>query len=429
MGPDRPVRILYNLLTYLLLIPYACYWLVRGIADRTYLQKIEQRFGYRHPQLEHCIWVHAVSVGEVLAAVPLIRALARQYPDRPLLVTTVTATGAARVRAVFGTSVCHSYIPFETPSAVNRFFASVNPKLALILETEIWPNLYRGCGSRRIPLVLVSARISPKSVIRYRRLLPLFRETLSHGIIIAAQSDADAERFLSLGASPDRTRITGNIKFDIEIPTELAERGRELRAELFDDRPVWIAASTHEGEDRQVLSAQRQLAQRHPDLLLVLVPRHPHRFTAVRHLIENEHFNLVSRTDGRACDAATDVFLVDTMGEVPLFYAASDIAFVGGSLVPVGGHNLLEPAAVSLPIISGPHVFNAQEIADLFLRLGACRIVADADELAGVIHELLTNPERAHQLGSNGREVLRSNRGALQRLLEMLEPLLTQPGA
>lgn len=423
------MHILYNVLTYLLLIPYACYWLVRGIADRTYLENIEQRFGFRYPQLDHCIWIHAVSVGEVLAAVPLIRALARQYPDRPLLVTTVTATGAARVRAVFGNSVFHSYIPFEAPAAVNRFFAAVKPGLALILETEIWPNLYRGCGSRQIPLVLVSARISPKSMISYRRLLPLFRETLRHGIIIAAQSDADAQRFLSLGASSDRTRITGNIKFDIENPPELAERGRKLRAELFDDRPVWIAASTHDGEEQQVLSAHRQLAQRHPDLLLVLVPRHPHRFAAVRDLIENEHFNVVSRTDGRACDATTDVFLVDTMGEVPLFYAASDIAFVGGSLVPVGGHNLLEAAAASLPIISGPHVFNTQEIADLFLRLGACRIVADAEELAGVIHELLTNPERAHQLGSNGREVLRSNRGALQRLLELLEPLLTQPGA
>ncbi len=423
------MRILYNLLTYLLLIPNACYWIARGVADRTRFEKIVQRFGFRHPRLEHCIWIHAVSVGEVLAAVPLIKALARQYPDRPLLVTTVTATGAARVRAVFGTSVFHSYTPFETPTAVNRFFASVNPKLALIVETEIWPNLYRGCGLRRIPLVLVSARISPKSVISYRRLLPLFRETLSHGIIIAAQSDADAERFLLLGASPDRTRITGNIKFDIEVPPELAERGRELRTELFDDRPVWIAASTHEGEEQQVLAAQRQLAQRHPDLLLILVPRHPQRFAAVRELIQNEHFNLVSRTDGRACDAATDVFLVDTMGEVPLFYAASDIAFVGGSLVPVGGHNLLEPAAVSLPIIIGPHVFNAQEIADLFLRLGACRMVADAGELVAVIHELLTNPERAHQLGRNGLEVLRSNRGALQRLLELLKPLLAQPGA
>lgn len=421
------MRILYNILTYLLLIPYACYWLVRGVTDRTYFENIGQRFGFGHPQLEHCIWIHAVSVGEVLAAVPLIKALARQYPDRPLLVTTVTATGAARVRAVFGASVCHSYIPFETPTAINRFFAAVNPKLALILETEIWPNLYRGCGVRRIPLVLVSARISPKSVTSYRRLLPLFRETLSHGIIIAAQSEADAERFLSLGASPDRTRITGNIKFDIEIPPELPERGRELRAELFGDRPVWIAASTHDGEEQQVLAAQRQLVERHPNLLLILVPRHPQRFAAVRELIENEHFNFVSRTDGRACDAATDVFLVDTMGEVPLFYAASDIAFVGGSLVPIGGHNLLEPAAVGLPIISGPHVFNAQEIADMFLRLGACRVVADAEELASVIHDLLTHPERAHRLGSDGHEVLRSNRGALQRLLELLEPLLTQP--
>ena len=243
------MRFFYNLLTYILFLPYIGYWLIRGISNRSYLRRIGERLGFGYPRLDRCIWIHAVSVGEVVAAAPLIRALGKRYPDRELLVTTVTPTGAARVAALFGEEVHHTYIPFEAPHTVNSFFAATNPEIALVLETEIWPNLYRGCGVRGIPLVLVSARISPKSVRSYRRLLPLFRETLSHGIIIAAQSEADAERFLSLGAAPERTRVTGNIKFDIELPPDLPDRGRELRTELFGDRPEWIAASTHEGEE------------------------------------------------------------------------------------------------------------------------------------------------------------------------------------
>lgn len=418
------MRILYNLLTYILLLPYAGYWFVRGLVNRSYWDKFSQRLGAGYPQLESCIWVHAVSVGEVVAAVPLIRALKSRYPDRPLLVTTVTPTGAARVATTFGDEVHHAYIPFEMPQAIDNFFSSVKPVLALVLETEIWPNLYRGCGVRDIPLVLVSARISPKSVQSYRRLLPLFRETLSHGIIIAAQTKADAERFLSLGAAPERTRITGNIKFDVEQPSDLAERGRNVRAELFGERPVWIAASTHEGEEGTVLETQQKLLERFPELLLVLVPRHPQRFAAVRDLIDKQGMNMVARTEGRPCEASTAVFLGDTMGELTLFYATSDVAFVGGSLLPIGGHNLLEPAALGLPLISGPHVFNAQEIADMFIETGACRVVAGAEQMADAVEELLSDRDKARSRGELGRQILERNRGALERLLAMIEALL-----
>jgi len=418
------VRVLYNLLTYLLYLPYVGYWLIRGITNRSYLQRIGERLGIGYPRLERCIWIHAVSVGEVVAAVPLIRALGKRYPDRPLLVTTVTPTGAARVASLFGDDVYHTYIPFEAPQVVNRFFAATKPDIALVLETEIWPNLYRGCGVRGIPLVLVSARISPKSVRSYRRLLPLFRETLSHGIIIAAQSDADAQRFLSLGAAPERTRVTGNIKFDVEIPPDLAVRGRELRAELFGERPVWIAASTHEGEEEIVLDAHRQLLQVIPELLLVLVPRHPQRFAGVREMVSKQRLSVVARTDGKPCDASTQVFLGDTMGELTLFYAASDVAFVGGSLVPIGGHNLLEPAALGLPLVSGVHVFNAQEIADMFVEKGACKLVQDSAELAAEIGRLLSDAQEAARQGDAGRAILERNRGALARLLAMIEPLV-----
>ncbi|HSM31350.1 MAG TPA: lipid IV(A) 3-deoxy-D-manno-octulosonic acid transferase [Woeseiaceae bacterium] len=417
------MRFFYNLLTYLLYVPYVGYWLIRGITNRSYLQRIGERLGIGYPRLERCIWIHAVSVGEVVAAVPLIRALGKRYPERPLLVTTVTPTGAARVASLFGDDVHHTYIPFEAPHVVNRFFSATRPDIALVLETEIWPNLYRGCGVRDIPLVLVSARISPRSVRSYRRLLPLFRETLSHGIIIAAQSEADAERFLSLGAAPERTRVTGNIKFDVELAPDLPVRGGELRADLFGDRPVWIAASTHEGEEEIVLDAQQKLLQDIPGLLLVLVPRHPQRFPAVRDMVAKKQMSVVSRTDGKPCNAGTQVFLGDTMGELTLFYAASDVAFVGGSLVPVGGHNLLEPAALGLPLVSGPHVFNAQEIAAMFVDKGACTLVNDADELAAKVGTLLTDPEMATRLGDAGRGILERNRGALARLMAMIEPL------
>lgn len=417
------MRFVYNLLTYLLYLPYVGYWLVRGITNRSYLQRLGERLGIGYPRFERCIWIHAVSVGEVVAAVPLIRALGKQYPDRPLLVTTVTPTGAARVAALFGDEVHHTYIPFEAPAVVNRFFEATNPDIALVLETEIWPNLYRGCGVRRIPLILVSARISPTSVDSYRRLLPLFRETLSHGIVIAAQSDADAERFLSLGAAPERTRVTGNIKFDVELPPDLAVRGQELRAELFGARPIWIAASTHEGEEEIVLDAHRKLLQAIPEILLILVPRHPQRFAGVRDIVARQQMSVVARTDGEPCNASTQVFLGDTMGELTLFYAASDVAFVGGSLVPIGGHNLLEPAALGLPLVSGTHVFNAQEIADMFVVRGACKLVQDSAELAAEVYRLLSDAETASRQGDAGREILEHNRGALARLMAMIEPL------
>jgi len=419
------MRFAYAVLTYLLSPVYALYWLFRGISERAYLDRFGQRFGFGYPSLTGgCIWLHAVSVGEVQAAAPLVRALARQFPERQLLITTVTPTGAARVARLFGEAVTHCYMPFETPHSVHNFFAATRPQLALVMETEIWPNLYYACGKRKIPLVLVSARISPKSVVSYRRMLPLFRETLSYGIVIAAQSAADAERFMSLGTSPERTSVTGNIKFDIELDAGLSGKGRDERQRLFGNRPVWIAASTHEREEEQILTAHRLLQEKLSDALLILIPRHPERFAAVRSLLSKQQFRFVARTDEVPCTPQTEVFLGDTMGEVPLFYAASDIAFVGGTLVPVGGHNLLEPAALGRPIITGPHLFNTQEIADMFAELGASLVVESAAELAAALHALFSNRQQADEIGARGQSIVQKNRGALQRLLLLLEPLL-----
>jgi 3-deoxy-D-manno-octulosonic-acid transferase len=419
------MRTFYAILTYLLLPVYALYWLVRGTFNRTYLDRYAQRFGFDFPELPPgSLWVHAVSVGEVQASVPLVRELRRQFPERKILLTTVTPTGAAHVANVFGDDVVHSYIPFETPNAVRNFFDAANPSLALIMETEIWPNLYHACGERSIPLVLVSARISPKSVERYRLLLPLFREALSHGILIAAQGSADAERFLTLGANPARTWITGNIKFDFELPDDLAANGDAFRRRHFGDRPVWIAASTHEGEESIALEAHARILERIPDAILMLVPRHPERFATVAQQIGKKGFRYVRRTDGKACDPAVPVFLGDTMGELTMFYAASDVAFVGGTLVPIGGHNLLEPGALGLPVITGPHLYNTQDIADLFRSIGASIPVDDAASLADAVVPLLENPEAARDIGMRGLQVVSSNKGALQRLMVLLTPLV-----
>jgi 3-deoxy-D-manno-octulosonic-acid transferase len=405
---------------------YAAYWFTRGLGNRSYRDRFGQRFGFGYPLMTGgSIWIHAVSVGEVQAAVPLIKALVNQFPDRRLLVTTVTPTGAARVDALFGDSVQHCYIPFETPFAVTRYFNSVQPAIALIMETEIWPNLYHECGRRDIPLVLVSARISPNSVVTYRRFLPLFRETLSYGIVIAAQSETDAERFRSLGAAPERTKVTGNIKFDIELPEDLVERGDAFRRDNFEGRPVWVAASTHDREEEQVLDAHEQVRRKFPNALLVLVPRHPERFAAVRSLLHRQGLNFVARTDDVPCTTDTEVYLGDTMGDVPLFYAAANVAFVGGSLVPIGGHNLLEPAALGRPVVTGQHLFHTQDIADKFEKVGASIAVTDAGQLAAAVMDLFADETKATEIGKRGRDIVQQNRGALDRLLKLLEPLLS----
>lgn len=423
------MRFAYALVTYLLMPVYAAYWIARGIGNPSYRDRFGQRFGFGYPQLhDGSIWIHAVSVGEVQAAVPLIKLLARRFPDSRILVTTVTPTGAERVAALFGDTVSHCYLPFEAPYSVSRFFNEVRPTIALILETEIWPNLYHECGKRNIPLILVSARISPNSVDTYRRFLPLFRDTLSYGIVIAAQSELDAERFRRLGAAPERTWVTGNIKFDIELPDDLLQRGNDFRRENFAGRPVWVAASTHDREEEQVLFAHELVRKQFPDALLVLAPRHPERFAAVRNLLHKKGLNFVARTDGVTCTPDTEVYLGDTMGDVPLFYAAANVAFVGGSLVPIGGHNLLEPAALGRPVITGPHLFHTQDIADKFEKVGASISVENADQLGAAVADLFADETTAADIGDRGRTIVQQNRGALDGLMKLLQPYLINIG-
>jgi 3-deoxy-D-manno-octulosonic-acid transferase len=420
------MRFLYILIAYLLAPLVIGVMLWRGLHDRSYWRNFGERFGFGQPPFSGgSLWVHAVSVGEVQAATALVRALRERYPAVPLVLTTVTPTGAERARAQFGTDVWVRYVPYDLPGSVSRFFDRVQPRMAIILETELWPNLYHECGRRGVPLVLASARISPRSATRYRRLSGLFRETLSHGIVIAAQSEADAERFRSIGANPLRTHVTGNIKFDFSLPGDIGAVGAALRSRHAPQRPVWIAGSTHAGEEEILLDVQARMDGA-PKPLLVLVPRHPQRFDEVAALLERRRLRHVRRSSGQTCDASTEVLLVDTLGELLQFYAAADVAFVAGSLVPIGGHNLLEPAALGIATLSGPHNFNAQEIADMLIETGAVQVVRDAGELGAALRLLLADPVERARRGALGREAVDQNRGALARLLALIDPVLSE---
>ena len=418
------MRFLYVLLSWLAAPVFVGHLLWRSLRQPGYRRRIAERFGFGFRRLPvPSIWIHAVSVGEVTAAAPLLRALRERHPATPVVVTTMTPTGSERARDLFGSSVIHCYVPYDAPGPVRRFFDWVRPGLVVVLETEIWPNLFHECGRRRVPLVLASARVSVKSLRRYRILFGLIRDTLAHGIVIGAQSAADAGRFLTLGANPARTHVTGNIKFDYELAPDVAARGREFRARQAPGRPVWIAASTHQGEEEILIEAHRVVLRADPSALLILVPRHPERFAAVAALLERSGLGTVARSSGVPCKADTQVFLGDSMGELTMLYAAADVAFVGGSLVTVGGHNLLEPAALGLPSVTGPCNFNAPDIAGLLVERGATSVARDAAEIAAQVLGLLADPAERARRGREGLDALASNRGAVKRLLALVEPL------
>jgi 3-deoxy-D-manno-octulosonic-acid transferase len=418
------MRFLYILLLYLL-APVVCIVLLsRGFREPRYWRNFGERFGFGETLPEPSIWVHAVSVGEVQAAAVLVRRLQQAYPGVPLVITTLTPTGDDRARALFGEKSHVRYVPFDLPGAVWRFFNRVKPRIAVIFETELWPNLYHECGRRRVPLVLASARISPRSVGRYRRFITLFREALSNGIVIAAQGEDDAERFRSIGARADRTHVTGNIKFDLALPPDTAAKGRKLRDRYAQGRPVWVAGSAHPGEEQAILDAHRVVQKTHPNALLVLAPRHTSQFAEFSSWLEKRHVRFVKRSHGAACGPETEVLLVDSLGELLDFYAGADVAFVGGSLVPIGGHNLLEPAALGIPALTGPHNYNSLDVARLLVARGAAEIVTDGNALGGKVAALLSDPTARSHMGAAGRASVEENRGALEKLLGLIDPLL-----
>lgn len=421
-------RTLYSFLLHLALPLILLRLYLRSRQAPAYRQRLAERFALALPPLRPGgIWVHAVSVGESIAAAPLIRALRQRHPELPITVTCMTPTGSERIRALFDAEiragdVQHCYLPYDLPWAAARFLDRVRPKLALIMETELWPNHIHQCARRGIPTVLANARLSEKSARGYARFAGLTRPMLAEMDWIAAQTEAEAERFRRLGARAECVGVTGSIKFDLSIDPELQPRAKALRASWgAERRPLWIAASTHAGEDEQILAAHRQLLASHPDALLILVPRHPERFDAVHALCRREGFATVRRSAAQPVTAQDQVLLGDTMGELLFLYALADVAFVGGSLVPNGGHNLLEPAALGLPVLSGPHLFNFLEIAAQLREAGALGEVGDGEALALQLRRLLGETVLRQRMGGAGLQVVHANQGALQRLLDGLQ--------
>ncbi|WP_243050814.1 lipid IV(A) 3-deoxy-D-manno-octulosonic acid transferase [Dyella sp. RRB7] len=421
------MRYLYTLALYLATPIIVLRLLARGVRYRDYHRRWRERFGFFDaPGVKGSLWVHAVSVGEVNAAEPLIKALREYYPNAPLVVTTVTPTGSERVRQLFGDSVYHVYLPYDLPFAVTRFLRRVRPLLAVIVETEIWPNLYFACRKRGIPLMIVNARLSERSLRGYKLLSGLVASALGCVRQIAAQSRTDAARYRLLGADPGRIMVTGNLKFDMPVPYDAELNGEELRQQWGPLRPAWIAASTHEGEELPVLEAHLEVLTRWPDALLLIAPRHPERFKLVENSARSLGFSVGTRSADRVPGASHQVFVIDAMGELMPFYAASDLAFVGGSLVPIGGHNVLEPAALSTPVLVGPHTFNFEEITLTLIQEGGAARVNGAEELGSMVLQLLRDRPRREHMGMVARIVFDSERGAVKRVMGMIDNLLQE---
>ncbi|HEX5352789.1 MAG TPA: lipid IV(A) 3-deoxy-D-manno-octulosonic acid transferase [Rhodanobacteraceae bacterium] len=414
------LRFLYTVAIYLATPVIVWRLTARGFRYRGYFQRWRERFGrFPDPGLQESIWVHAVSVGEVNAALPLIEALRRRYAPRPMVVTTVTPTGSERVRELFGDEVFHVYLPYDLPRAVKRFLDRIRPSLAVVVETEIWPNLFHQCGRRGILLAVVNARLSERSLRGYRPVRPLVRAALENVALVAAQSQADARRYRTLGAVPARVHVSGNLKFDRLLPQDVRERGEELRRQWGEARPVWIAASTHESEELAAFEAHLKVLARMPDALLLIAARHPERFRLVEHAARNLGFAVAIHSAGDV-NPETQCLVIDAMGVMMRYFAAGDLAFIAGSLVPIGGHNVLEPAALSKPVLVGPHTFNFEEITRTMIDAGGARRVASASELGTVVLELLRNPEERARMGAAAHLVFARERGAARRTMTLL---------
>jgi len=428
------MRIVYSLLLYALapLVLLRLLWKSQQLP--AYRQRLGERFGFV-PAPGHgvAVWLHAVSVGESLAAQPLIEALLRQHGDGRVWVTTTTPTGSARIAAAFGNRVQHSYAPYDLPGAVARFLRRVQPKQVVIMETELWPNLFQACARRSLKLTIANARLSPRSFAGYGRVRGFVGRTLACCSAIAAQSEDDASRFRALGAPPARVHAVGNLKFEVAVPDAQCQQGRALRARFGAGRPVWIAASTHEGEEDAALAAHAAIRVLLPNALLVLVPRHPQRFDAVWRAIAEGGYSAERRSRLNALDTAgmpqvlddISVFLGDSMGEMFLYLAMADLAFVGGSFAAIGGHNILEPAALGLPVLFGPVMHNFAVARGLLLERGAALEVADTPALAAEVGVLLSDATKRAAMGAAGIAAVTGNRGALQRLLTLLDSPLT----
>lgn len=415
------MRRLYSLLFYFV-IPFVIlrlWW--RSLKNPAYRQRWLERFGiYSQTYSQNVIWFHAVSVGECEALFPLIFLIQNRLPQRAILITTTTPTGSARVKTVLGESVQHVYLPYDLPNVIARFLKTFKPKIAVIVETEIWANLYHACAAQQIPLYLINARLSEKSVRGYQKIPALAIPALNAITKIATQTENDKNRFISIGANPDKIQNLGNIKFDVTVSDAILSEGHALKNILFAARFILLAASTHDGEEALLLACYAKLKLKIPELLLAIAPRHPERFATVKTLAKNAGFNLITRTSQKFCDNKTDIFLIDTLGELKLFYAAADIAFVGGSFVPIGGHNVLEAAAVGVPVLFGLEMRNFAQIAEKMLVEQAAIQCENITELETAVIKLYTQPELRCDLITRAKNFVAQNQGATERIYHLL---------
>ncbi len=415
------MRRLYSLLFYcsIPLVISRLWW--RSLKNLAYRQRIFERFGfYTQTYAQNVIWFHAVSVGESEALFPLIRLIQTRQPQLFILITTTTPTGSARIKTVLGDSVQHVYLPYDLPDVVARFLNTFKPQMAVIVETEIWANLYHACAAKQIPLYLINARLSPKSVRGYQKIPSLVIPALNAVTICATQTENDKTRFVTIGANPESVENLGNIKFDITITNEILSQGHTLKNQLFAQRFVFLVASTHDGEEILLFEAYKNLKKQIPELLIVIAPRHPERFVVVEYLAKTAGLNVITRTSQKLCNTETDVFLIDTLGELKLFYVTADIAFVGGSFVPVGGHNVLEPAAIGVSVLFGLEMKNFAFIAEKMLAAQAAIQCENIAELETKIIELYNQPELRKNLISNAKNFVAQNQGATERIYKLL---------
>ena len=419
------MRAAYSLLFYLATPFVLLYFSARGWKDKAYLRRWPERFGLVPKGMaSRGILVHAASVGEVNAARKMITSLMQNHPELPVTVSTLTPTGSAQVRRALGESVGHCYVPLDLPGAVGRFLDRLDPRLFIIVETEIWPNLYRGAREREIPLMMANARLSERSLRRYRVAAEFVAQSLNTVAWIGAQSADDHRRLVECGADADAVRMTGNLKFDLDVPGDLSERGSSLRAVWGASRKVLVAGSTHEDDEAVVIPAFLGLLRELPDALLVLAPRHPERFSRVAQSVRAAGLKTELYSHGEACSPQAQCFVIDTVGQLLTYYACGDVAYVGGGMGDVGGHNALEPAALGLPVLFGPNMANAREIADQLLACQAARQVSDVQGLSAAVRQILGEDGLRRRMGRAGLSLVAANKGALGATMAAVRNLL-----
>jgi len=420
------MRFIYSFLVALSTPFVLLYFAVRGIKDQAYLSRWGERFGWVQPgKKAGGILLHAASMGEYNAASPLITNLLKRYPDLPVIVTTLTPTGSERVSRELGDKVFHCYIPLDLPGAVKRFLNRSKPQLIIIMETEVWPNLYLEAHRRKTPVMIANARLSETSVRHYQRFSGLAKDVLQPVLWIGAQSVDDAGRMIQCGTDPQRTAMTGNLKFDLQVPVSLLERGVALRNRWNPARPVLVAGSTHEADESIILPAFTGLLKSIPDALLILVPRHPERFSSAAQAARAAGLKVEMYSDGETCSEQTQCFVIDAMGELMTYYACADATFVGGSMGEQGGHNVLEPAALGKPVMVGPNTANAKDIVAELIDCGAAVRVTDQQEFQTSAESLLGDGLLRDQMGQAGLALIERNRGALELTMEEINRLVS----